>query len=776
MKALRLVAVVGALACAFGACDASSPSPYEPPPLADGGAADAGVEAAADAPVPMEAAPPDVSVSTAPCFTTFRWTPPPGNTPKTVQVSGDWNAFANPGTAMMGPDASGAFTAAVQLSPGLVAYKLIVDGQWQLDAGAHWQKYVGGVANSAVRVASCHVPTLALGSKSIDRPAAGQGHFVATVDFHPGDGAPPLDPASVQVTLRKDGQTAAVSGVKIDAPKSTVGVDVPSLGDGKYTVFVDAKDLAGQAAHTLRLVFWVEAGAFDWRDSLIYMAMTDRFKDGDPSNDPQPIPNVDPREDYHGGDIEGVTAKVNDGTFDALGVRVLWLSPFNTNPTDAWPAADGVHMVSGFHGYWPVKAREVDPRFGGEAALHALVTAAHAHGIRVIQDLVIQHVHKDHEYVAAHPTWFNTTGCICGTNNCDWTVHRLDCLFTSYLPNIDWTSTDGGEQQLDDAVWWLDTFDLDGFRMDAVKQVPDIAVINLVSRVRGEFEAAGTPVFMTGETAMGWSGDKLSDNLGQYQLISQYIDPDGLNGQFDFVLYYAVPLNVFAFQSKGMPHADYWVQASGWEYPLHAIMSPYIGSQDTARFITIASYRGQDAAHPTNVPYDQWTNIAGAPPDSDTYGRHRLALAWMLGLPGAPMVYYGDEYGEYGGVDPNNRVDWRGDSASLSADEQATLAFVQKLGQARRSLVAMRRGGYVPVYNTDQDVLVFARQTAQGDVALEAISRLGSPITVTTALPPNLGLADGTTLHDSMGGPDVQVSGGTITITLGAQSAAIFAP
>jgi glycosidase len=773
-RRLVVAAAAAALACAFGACDASSPAPYEAPPLGDA-AVDA-AEAGVDAPAPVDAVARDVTVSNAPCFTTFSWTPPPGTTPRAVQVSGEWNAFAMPGTAMTGPDASGAYAAQVQLAPGLVAYKLIVDGQWLLDAGARWQKYVGGVPNSAVRVANCHVPTLTLDAKSIARPAAGQGHFVATVAFHPGDGAPVLDAGTVHATIRKDGQSQPVAGVTTDAAKSTISIDVPALADGKYTVFVDAKDLAGQAASTLRLVFWIEADAFDWRDSLIYMAMTDRFKDGDTSNDPAPIPNVDPREDYHGGDFEGVRQKVADGTFDKLGVRVLWLSPFNTNPPDAYPAADGVHLVSGFHGYWPIKAREVDPRFGGDAELHALVTEAHAHGIRVIQDLVIQHVHKNHEYVAQHPTWFNTNGCICGTNNCDWTVHRLDCLFTDYLPNVDWTSTEGSEQQLDDAVWWLDTFDLDGFRMDAVKQVPDIAVINLVSRVRAEFEAAGTPVFMTGETAMGWSGDKLSDNLGQYQLISQYIRPDGLDGQFDFVLYYAVPMNVFAFQSKGMPHADYWAQASGWEYPDGAIMSPYIGSQDTARFITIASYRGQDAAHPGNVPYDQWTNIAGPPPDSDTYGRHRLALAWLLGLPGAPMVYYGDEYGEYGGVDPNNRVNWRGDSASLTADEQATLAFTQKLGQARQSLVAMRRGGYVPVYNTDQDVLVFARQTAQGDVALEAISRLGSQTTVTTALPPNLGLADGTTLHDRMGGPDVPVAGGTVTIMLGPQSAAILAP
>jgi glycosidase len=757
-----------ALLCTLAACGTSSGGAYVPPPLLDAGLADAG-----DAAPPEDGpADDDVTVSTAPCSTTFRFTPPAGTVAHAVQVSGEWNAFADPGTPMVGPDADGVFQAQVPLAPGLVAYKLIVDGQWRLDPAARWQKYAGSVANSAVRVADCHRPVLSLASQSSSRASAGQGHYTASVRLAPGDGAPPIDASTARATLLQGGQ-AQPAPASAD-PSGVIGVDLQGLADGKYTLLVDAKDRAGQSAPTLRLVFWIEPDAFDWRDSLVYMAMTDRFKNGDPSNDPPPIVGVDRREDYHGGDFEGVRQKIADGTLDRLGARVLWLSPFNTNPPDAWPAADGVHQVTGFHGYWPVKARAVDPRFGGEAALHALVAEAHAHGIRVIADLVIQHVHQEHEYLAQHPDWFNTTGCICGTANCDWTVHRLDCLFTKYLPNVDWTSTAASEQLGDDAVWWLETFDLDGFRMDAVKQVPDAAIVNLTSRVRAELEASGTRVFMTGETAMGWSGDSLAANASQYQLISQYIDPDGLDGQFDFVLYYAAPMNVFAAQTKGMIHADYWTQASGWEYPHGAIMSPYVGSQDTARFITIASYRGQDAAHDPSVPYNQWDNVAGPPPDADTYGRHRLALAWLLGLPGAPMVYYGDEYGQWGGVDPNNRADWRGDGA-LTADEQATLAFAQKLGTARRGLVAMRRGAYVPVY-ADETVLLFARQTPSGEVALEAISRLAAPATVTAALPPSLGLQDGATLHDRMGGADAQVSGGTVTITLGPQGVAILAP
>ena len=88
----------------------------------------------------------------------------------------------------------------------------------------------------------------------------------------------------------------------------------------------------------------------------------------------------------------------------------------------------------------------------------------------------------------------------------------------------------------------------------------------------------------------------------------------------------------------------------------------------------------------------------------------------------------------------------------------------------------MRRGAYVPIFNTHSDVLVFARQDNDGNVALVAISRLTSSTTVTVALPPSLQLAEGTTLQDHLGGTDVVVTSGTITVSLGAQSAAILAP
>ncbi|HRI18399.1 MAG TPA: alpha-amylase family glycosyl hydrolase, partial [Burkholderiaceae bacterium] len=108
------------------------------------------------------------------------------------------------------------------------------------------------------------------------------------------------------------------------------------------------------------------------------------------------------------------------------------------------------------------------------------------------------------EMVAAHPEWFRT-GCVCGTDNCDWTGHALDCMFAAYLPDINHSVPEANAAFVADAVYWLDEFDLDGLRVDAVKHVEEVATRNLAAAVRETFEPAGTKYFLMGETAMGWN-------------------------------------------------------------------------------------------------------------------------------------------------------------------------------------------------------------------------------------------------------------------------------
>jgi hypothetical protein len=119
---------------------------------------------------------------------------------------------------------------------------------------------------------------------------------------------------------------------------------------------------------------------------------------------------------------------------------------------------------------------------------------------------------------------------------------------------------------------------------------------------------------------------------------------------------------------------------------------------------------------------------------------------------------------------------WRGESSTLTADETTTLAYVRQLGLARQATAALRRGSYVQMVNNDNLTLVFGRLIAPGQAAIVGITNATTPQTKTFDASP-LGFAQGTVLHDAMGGPDVTVGApGQTTITVPASAAVILAP
>lgn len=697
------------------------------------------------------------------CATRFAFEPdrPVG----TVLLAGEWDwDRAEPMERT-----AGGFALAKDLPPaaGPYCYKLVVDGEWILDPANPVQAYCDGVLNSGVRVADCASPLLTLDGP----PATDGGRLAARLLFHAGaDGSPP---ASVTAVLLTDGQARPLLAT-LDPGDWSLEAMADDLPPGKHALRVEATDAAGRAAGRVLLPFWVEAEHFDWRDALIYMVMTDRFVDADPGNDPEPTPDAYPAGDWQGGDLAGITERLEAGWFEALGVRALWLTPLNAGAQRAHPSSDGQHLVTGYHGYWPIRARELDPRLGTEDDLRRLVATAHARGIRVLADLVVNHVHEDHEYFAAHPEWFND-GCTCGTEGCDWTRERLTCLFNTYMPDLDWKRKDASEQVLSDIIWWLEEFDLDGGRIDAVKHVDDLCVANLTAMVAETFERAGTDYFLVGETAMGWSGDSLEDNAEQYGVINHYMGPHGLDGQFDFVLFHAVVENVFLRDAKGAIHLDAWTGFSQNEYLPGSVMTPYIGSHDTSRFVSLADYRGQDAAHSQDVAHHKWAEdgLPVEPADDEPYARARAALCWLLTTPGAPMVYQGDEYGEFGGHDPDNRHLLRREE-ELSEREASLLAEVRALGQARRALRPLRRGAYESLGSTEE-VALYARRTEEGEAALVAVNVSPEVRVVTREV---AGLGFGAAVYDdflSFGG-QLDASVAPATLTVPARSCAVFVP
>ena len=579
-----------------------------------------------------------------------------------VQLVGEWDW----NTALEMNNSSGVWSVDVELSEGLYCYKIVVDGTYLFDPSNPERVFCDGIENSLLRVDDHLRPHYTA--------SLAENHLHIT--FHAGStGAP------------HDGVPVALSGATWDSLTSTWALPLDGLADGKHSLKIEGADTNGNVAYDLLVPFWRGPHAsFVWEDALIYMVMTDRFVNGNQSNDGLTT-GAAQGADWQGGDFAGVTQMIQSGYFANLGVNALWLTPFNAAANGTGKAADGVHDVSAFHGYWPTQAREVEPSLGTEEELHAMVEAAHNGGIRVMMDLVVNHVHEDHEYFQNNPGWFNS-GCICGQENCDWTEHRLDCQFTSYMPDVNWKNRNASEQFIADALWWMEEYNLDGARIDAVKHVEDLAVSNLVAQINERFETVGNDVYLKGETAMGWSGHSLEDNQAQYGAINAYMGPNGLDGQADFVLYHAVVDNVFVSGNENYQHLDYWTNRSQDQYTPGSLMVPYVGSHDVSRFTSRADTGTGDADN-------QWAEdgLPGQPGDVSTYHAALQAYGWLLTTPGAPLLYYGDEYGEYGGADPDNRHMYR-DASQWSDFEASLFENISELGQLRLSSVALRQGTY----------------------------------------------------------------------------------
>ena len=152
---------------------------------------------------------------------------------------------------------------------------------------------------------------------------------------------------------------------------------------------------------------------FLWQNATVYFLLTDRFHNANHKNDLAYGRKNDaaPQRGYAGGDLAGITAKIKSGYFKDLGVDVIWLTP----PVEQIHAGtdEGTGKSYGFHGYWAKDFTRVDANLGTEADMREFVDTAHAHGMRVLLDVVMNHLgpvtEQDpvwpDEWVRTSPTW-----------------------------------------------------------------------------------------------------------------------------------------------------------------------------------------------------------------------------------------------------------------------------------------------------------------------------------------------------------------------------------
>ncbi len=178
---------------------------------------------------------------------------------------------------------------------------------------------------------------------------------------------------------------------------------------------------------------------FVWEGANLYFLLTDRFNNGDTSNDV----NFDRTKEagklrgFEGGDIKGITQKVKEGYFTDLGINAIWLTPVVEQIHGATDEGTGVSY--GFHGYWAKDWTKIDPNYGTKEDLHELVKEAHARGIRIVLDAVINHTGPVTEKDPVWPEDWVRTDVQCTYDNYE---HTVTCTLVKNLPDI---KTDSNE-------------------------------------------------------------------------------------------------------------------------------------------------------------------------------------------------------------------------------------------------------------------------------------------------------------------------------------------
>lgn len=663
--------------------------------------------------------------------------------PKIVGSFHQWK----PSQGLVMEDAGqGLYRKMLSLPPGRHHYYIEVEGQPQLDAYNPLTMYPRSAQEER---STLYVPDCAKPALELDLQQLATDHVMATVRFKRAKREAPISQVRAYLAQGPEPSAQLTQGVSFDASTGLIQLRVDALPKGKHHVYIEATDELGAQAEPLLWSFWVEDEPFTWEDAIIYQIMIDRFYDPEGPLDAEADISF-----FHGGQLDGITQKLEEGYFERLGVNTLWLSPVYDNPEGVFVGRDG-HQAQAYHGYWPKAPREVESRIGGEQALERLLDTAHQAGVRVIIDTVLNHVHQEHPYANPEdPTrWFNQPdgACICGIT-CAWNLHMEDCWFDPFMPDLQLRNPVVMDTMLDDALWWLERFDLDGLRLDAVPMMPRPVMRHLRHHVRERIERGGLDVYLLGETFT---------HKKEQGIIRYFLGPHTLSGQFDFPVMWSlrdalagrVPMRALGEEVALSDEA--WAGAQ-------AVMAPILGNHDVPRFIS--DMNGDTLYSPRQVQPQR-------PTQARPYALLKAAWAFILSQPGAPVIYYGDELGMPGANDPDNRRDMRF-GEQLTAQEREVLAWVARLTQARRCAVALRRGQRITL-EAGLSTYAQLRDAQDGYPALSMLNRSEDAARLTVTLPAATTLAEDATFT-AIGAQVISWDAPQLVVELPPQSGALI--
>ena len=507
---------------------------------------------------------------------------------------------------------------------------------------------------------------------------------------------------------------------------------------------------------------------FIWEGANLYFLMTDRFNNGDPSKDINFNRNktTGKLRGFEGGDIKGIIQKIDDGYFEQLGINVIWLTPIVEQIHDG--VDEGTGLSYGFHGYWARDWSALDPNFGTKKDLAELVEKAHAKGIRIMLDGVINHTGPVTEMDPVWPNDWVRTGPTCTYNNFENTTI---CTLVKNLPDIKTESTQEveipaflaekwkSEGRYDSEMASLDAF----FKRTGYPRTPKYYIIKWLTDYISEFGIDGYRADTVKHTEEGVWGDfktqcdyafatwkknnpsKVLDNNPFYTIAEVYNYGISTGKWFDFgdrkVNYYENGFNnMINFEFKWDAQKDY-----------ESIFSKYSSKlNNELKGFSVLNYL---SSHDDGGPFD-------AKRVKSIESGTKLLLS-----PGISQVYYGDESarslvieGTQGDATLRSFMNW--DAIKTNPETQKILLHWQKLGQFRRNHPAIGAGFHSEISNQPY---TFSRSYSKDGFIDKVIIGLDLP-TGKKELAVDSIFSNGTKLRDTYSGKEVVVTNGKVTV------------
>jgi cyclomaltodextrinase len=693
---------------------------------------------------------------------TFRFRPP--SEAKQVALVGSFNNWDRESNPMRGPDPAGDWTGEIILDTGVYQYKFLVNNEeWHSDP-ANLDRVPDGYGhfNSFVRLgrlAQMQGSPAKVGDGQID--ALGLAHRCPLPLY-----VQPVSSDAISIryrTLAHDVRGVSLAVKEAASTPMAVITEGPLFAYWETQVPLPAADARSPDVHGLTYTFVLDDGAGvvcdpytyhythtpssmlkapDWaKDAVWYQIVLDRFRNGDATNDPDPVrpwtsewftPSPWEGRDgqtfyqnfvydrFYGGDLAGLEEKLP--YLKELGVNALYLTPIFKAPSyHKYDVQDFRHIDDGFGtrgDYDEVTAREdlLDPHTWQwtetDRRFLAFLQKAHAMGFKVILDAVFNHVGVDHPAFkdvlkngkrSRYANWFEVTS---------WEPFAYKgwagfAHMPVFRKNRNGFASPEVKQHLFAVTRrWMDpngdgdpSDGVDGWRLD----VPNNIAHRFWSEWRHLVKETNPDALITGEIwnrADEWLDGRSFDAVMNYEFARTAV-------QWLFDRARKIPASAAAARFAELRLA----------YPVAATycVQNLVNSHDTDRLASMVlnpdrEYDRQNRVQEGNPDYDN------RKPSPDAYARARLAVLLQMTYVGTPMIYYGDEVGMWGADDPSNRkpmlwsdlAPFEQPRENVVMDEQ--LNFYKQAIALRNAHPSLRAGSMETLLTDDAaDVWAFVR-------------------------------------------------------------------